>query len=508
MAWMRSSNGASIGTWRTRLQRHARRPVERLVLAREREQLDVVAAPRQRLGHLDGVHDAAARLHAVREHRDPHATAPPRGRGVGRRDDHAGFAQRRLLAARVLRVVRRCRTRARSPERRAPPAPGRARPRGRDASRGRARRRAGCSRRPASRAACACGPRGRPSGAGGPACTPPRRGRGCVLGRPEPRIVSRLVRERAAGEEPEQRRRPAARVVERRRSARLRGGVRAGLERRVDLERRAGPSQPTNAATTRLPPTSTSPSCSHRVAATAAWRRAAASRSRRRRRASASPGRNMIPPTSADRSRPPTPMICDTPTPAPSSRTAASWAPVPAAATIPTGPGRTTLAKPSPTPPEHRRAALGAHDQQAALGAAALERDLVGHRDMVGEQEDVHARGQRAVGLEHGVLAGHRDQRDVRAGAQQRARRLELDRAALAATGAASSASAASSAPSPPPVDGDHDVGRRRVGTRRRGAAPGSPPCPSRPRRASRRRASARPARPSSAARCPRSGCG
>ena len=59
----------------------------------------------------------------------------------------------------------------------------------------------------------------------------------------------------------------------------------------------------------------------------------------------------MIPPTSADRSRPPTPMICETPEPARSSSTLASWAPVPAAATIPTGPRRTTFAKPSPTPP-------------------------------------------------------------------------------------------------------------------------------------------------------------
>ena len=56
------------------------------------------------------------------------------------------------------------------------------------------------------------------------------------------------------------------------------------------------------------------------------------------------------PPTSADRSRPPTPITCDTPDPHRCSRVIASWAPVPAAATTPTGPAATRLEKPSPTP--------------------------------------------------------------------------------------------------------------------------------------------------------------
>ncbi len=56
------------------------------------------------------------------------------------------------------------------------------------------------------------------------------------------------------------------------------------------------------------------------------------------------------PPTSADRSRPPTPRQCRTPTPAPSSKESRCCAPVPDAATIPTGPGRTTFEKPRPTP--------------------------------------------------------------------------------------------------------------------------------------------------------------
>ena len=57
------------------------------------------------------------------------------------------------------------------------------------------------------------------------------------------------------------------------------------------------------------------------------------------------------PPTSADRSRPPTPRACVTPTPAWSSRVSSCWQPVPDAATRATGPGRQALAKPSPSPP-------------------------------------------------------------------------------------------------------------------------------------------------------------
>src|SRR5690606_39396726 len=56
------------------------------------------------------------------------------------------------------------------------------------------------------------------------------------------------------------------------------------------------------------------------------------------------------PPTAADMSRPPTPRQWLTPTPAASSRHITCWAPVPDAATRPTGPGRTTLAKPSAAP--------------------------------------------------------------------------------------------------------------------------------------------------------------
>ena len=58
----------------------------------------------------------------------------------------------------------------------------------------------------------------------------------------------------------------------------------------------------------------------------------------------------ITPPTAAERSRPPTPISAAFPTPARSSRHDTSCAPVPEAATMPTGPGRSTFANPSGTP--------------------------------------------------------------------------------------------------------------------------------------------------------------
>ncbi|MCP9954915.1 hypothetical protein [Actinomadura madurae] len=55
--------------------------------------------------------------------------------------------------------------------------------------------------------------------------------------------------------------------------------------------------------------------------------------------------------TSGDRSRPPTPSTWLTPAPAASSRHISCCAPVPDAATTPTGPGRTAFANPRPAPP-------------------------------------------------------------------------------------------------------------------------------------------------------------
>ena len=63
-----------------------------------------------------------------------------------------------------------------------------------------------------------------------------------------------------------------------------------------------------------------------------------------------SPNVLIMPCTSADRSRLPVPIACDTPTPSRDSRQQTSWVPVPEAPTMPIGPRATRLAKPRPTP--------------------------------------------------------------------------------------------------------------------------------------------------------------
>ena len=100
------------------------------------------------------------------------------------------------------------------------------------------------------------------------------------------------------------------------------------------------------------------------------------------------------PATAAERSRPPTPRQWLSPTPAASSRHITCWAPVPEAATMPTEPGRTTLAKPRATPPTMRRAAVGAHDEHVGGGRGVLEPHLVVDGDVVGEQHHAQTRGR------------------------------------------------------------------------------------------------------------------
>ena len=376
---MRSSNGASIGTWRTRLSgtRVGRKSASPARASANSS--TCVPAPRQRLGDRERVHDAAARLDRVGEHRDPHGLhrvqcrgragssrplMPHRRRGgrVGGRDDHARLAQRRLLAPRVLRVavgaahVGDHRAVVREPA----PALGAARPPGRRASRGRSRRRAARSRRR----------RRRRSSMPEPHLEVDHRVRaalrvlllaevedhvavavavaGVAADRAEraARARHRLMGERAAARTARAARPPrAARVDLAPRApamsgaSTLGGRERARVERRVDLERRLAAVPADERGDHALAVDVDVARAAARPRARAAWTPAAASRSRRRPPAAASPRANMIPPTSADRSRPPTPMICDTPTPAPSSRIAASCAPVPAAATMPTGPG-------------------------------------------------------------------------------------------------------------------------------------------------------------------------
>ena len=78
--------------------------------------------------------------------------------------------------------------------------------------------------------------------------------------------------------------------------------------------------------------------------------------------------------TAEDRSRPPTPRQWLMPTPAASSRHMTCWAPVPEAATRPTEPGRTTLAKPSATPPTTAVPQSGPMTSTSAAAAASLRR--------------------------------------------------------------------------------------------------------------------------------------
>ena len=80
---------------------------------------------------------------------------------------------------------------------------------------------------------------------------------------------------------------------------------------------------------------------------------------------------------------------------------------------------------------EHRGPAAGTHDEQPQRLAALLELELVVERDVVGEEEDVHAGAERAVRFERRVLAGDGDDRDVgvvepAARGDERARRLAV----------------------------------------------------------------------------------
>ncbi len=111
------------------------------------------------------------------------------------------------------------------------------------------------------------------------------------------------------------------------------------------------------------------------------------------------------------------------------------WQPVPDAATMPTGPGETALAKPRPEPADDGGAAVGAHHEQPALGGGPLERDLLLDRHVVAEDHHVAA----------GVEGVHRlDQRARRRARRPAPGRRRCRRRALAV------------------VRGGRDLGRRR----------------------------------------------
>ena len=145
--------------------------------------------------------------------------------------------------------------------------------------------------------------RGRPSGAGGPACTPPRRGRSVTCAvrrcRRSPRIGSRIAAS-CASEPPENRPSTLAAAAPRGASASVAGGGAPGgrAARRprawgAPRTARRRPSQPTNAATTRLPRDVDVAERARPPRGPAAWTRAAASRSPSSAASSRMPSRNI-----------------------------------------------------------------------------------------------------------------------------------------------------------------------------------------------------------------------
>ena len=118
------------------------------------------------------------------------------------------------------------------------------------------------------------------------------------------------------------------------------------------------------------------------------------------------------PPTAADRSRPPTPRTAVTPTPAASSRQLTCCAPVPDAATTPTGPGLQHVGEAETDPADRSRPAVGAHHKQPTPRRLLFQAHLLGDRDVVGEQHDRDAGVYRVHRLDECVLPRDRDERE------------------------------------------------------------------------------------------------
>ena len=227
-----------------------------------------------------------------------------------------------------------------------------------------------------------------------------------------------------------------------------------------------------------------------------------------------------MPPTAADRSRPPTPTMCDTPPPAAATRHATSCAPVPAAATIPTLPGGTTLANPRPTSPSIAVPHPGPmtsspRSPPRRLSATSSSTETWSEKRKTCRPR-LSARCASRVAYSPGteMSATFAPPSCARGGAE-RARPGGRRRASAAVARAAARPPPASArprrAPARPGRRRRRPRSRRRPATRRparrgRRARRGSPACPSRPRTPRRRRGRAAPARCPSAARCRRSG--
>ena len=117
-----------------------------------------------------------------------------------------------------------------------------------------------------------------------------------------------------------------------------------------------------------------------------------------------------MPPTSLLRSRPPTPMACEIPPPYWPIRQDTSWMPVPDAPTRPMSPRDTTLANASGTPPDDRRAAVGAHNQTAKLRSFTLELRFVCQADVVAKKHDIEPLPDRLTCFSNGEGSRYRNQ--------------------------------------------------------------------------------------------------
>ena len=103
-----------------------------------------------------------------------------------------------------------------------------------------------------------------------------------------------------------------------------------------------------------------------------------------------------------------------TPAPQPSMSVETCCSPVPEAPISPMSPRRTSLAKPSGTPPMIAVPQSGPMTSNPRSCASRLSADLLLERHVVAEHEHAHAEPQRLACLRRGVGAGGRDDRQVR----------------------------------------------------------------------------------------------
>ena len=132
-----------------------------------------------------------------------------------------------------------------------------------------------------------------------------------------------------------------------------------------------------------------------------------------------------------------------TPTPAWSSSASTCWQPVPDAATIPTGPGDTTLAKPSPRPPTTAVPQSGPITSSPRSAAARLSASSCSTGTLSLKTITSWPASSASIASTNAVRAGHRHQRDASGPDGERAARSPWSAAApprsarlLAAAGA------------------------------------------------------------------------